>query len=83
MITKVKADTGCSLDMAIRWSTNAKNSLQNVHEFSPFQLVFRKNPRLPNILTDRPPALDDDIQIKIIRDNMNALDAARQAFIAS
>ena len=76
-------DINCNLDIAVAWCINAKNSLQNVHGFSPFQLVFGRNPRLPGILVDRPPALDDFNTITIIRDNLNALHASRRAFLAS
>ena len=58
MLEKTMAETGCNLDIAVSWCINAKNSLHNVHGFSPFQLVFGRNPRLPGILVDRPPALD-------------------------
>ena len=65
-ITKVVAENGCGLDIAICWAINAKNSLQNVHGYSPFQLVFGQNPHLPNVLYDKPPALDDVTTTKII-----------------
>ena len=83
MVTKVKDDTGCSLDLAVNWSVNAKNSLSNVHGFSPYQLVFGKNPKLPNVLADKPPALYSETTHDIIRTNLNALHNARQAFIKS
>ena len=83
MLEKTLADSNCKMDIAVDWCINAKNSLQNVHGFSPFQLVFGRNPRIPGILTDRLPALDDFSAASIIRDNLNALNRARQAFIAS
>merc|ERR1719206_1098965 len=58
MLEKTMAETSCNIDIAVSWCINAKNSLHNVHGFSPFQLVFGRNPRLPGILVDRPPALD-------------------------
>ena len=82
-IMKIIAENKCGLDIAVCWAINAKNSLQNVHGYSPFQLVFGQNPRLPGILNDKPPALDDMTSTKIIRENLNALHKARQAFIAS
>ena len=82
-IMKIMAENGCGLDIAVCWAINAKNSLQNVHGYSPFQLVFGQNPRLPSILYDKPPALDDITTTKIIRDNLNALHKARQAFVTS
>ena len=31
-------------DFALSWCVNAKNSLANVHEFSPFQFALGQNP---------------------------------------
>ena len=80
MLTKTMADTHCDLGIAVAWCINAKNSLHNVHGFSPFQLVFGKNPRIPGILVDRPPALDGDTSSRIVCENANAIHSARQAF---
>ena len=59
----------------------AKNSLANVHGFSPAQLTFGQNPQLPNVLTDKPPALEEKEVSEIVRENLEAMRAARQAFI--
>ena len=83
MVTKTMADSGCCLTLAVCWAINAKNCLQNVHGYSPFQLVFGRNPRLPAILSDKPPAYDDETAEGIIRDVLNALHGNRQAFVAS
>lgn len=79
---KIIEDTGCHADMALLWALNAKNSLQNVAGFSPFQLVLGMNPRLPSTLTDELPSLTQQSMPQLIRDNLNALHAARSAFIA-
>ena len=39
------------------WCINGKNSLHNVHEFSPYQLAIGKNPKLPSVLNEKAPAL--------------------------
>jgi hypothetical protein len=39
-----------SLDVLLAWANTAKNSLQMHHGFSSYQLVFGKNPNLPNIM---------------------------------
>ena len=83
MITKTMKDTGCSVELAVHWSVNAKNSLYNVHGFSPYQLVFGRNPNFPNILTDKLPALYGEVSSDIIRDNLNALHKARELFVRS
>lgn len=41
MLEKVLADTTCNIDIGVAWCTNAKNSLQNVHGFSPYQLLAK------------------------------------------
>ena len=82
MLDKVLEDTHCDLDVALAWCLNAKNSLQNVHGFSPYQLALGQNPLLPAVLNDKPPALTPTSS-DIIHANLNALHAARSAFIES
>ena len=83
MLDKVIEDTGCSIHIALAWSVNAKNSLDNIHGFSPYQLSIGTNPRLPTSFTDKPPALDFEPATKMIKQNLNALHKAREAFITS
>ncbi len=80
---KIINDTGCNADLALLWALNAKNSLQNVAGFSPFQLVLGKNPQLPSTLTDDLPALTAQSNMSdLMRENLNVIHAAREAFIA-
>ena len=79
---KIIEDTGCHSELALCWALNAKNSLQNVAGFSPFQLVLGTNPRLPSNLSDDIPALTQKNTSQLIRENLNAIHAARTAFIA-
>ena len=83
MVTKVMDDTNCSVGLAVNWAVHAKNSLANVHGFSPYQLVFGRNPNIPGVLTDKPPALYGETSTDIVRENLNALHRAREAFIRS
>ena len=46
------------LDVALVWAINAKNAMQMVYGYSPYQLVFGVNPNLPSTLIDKPPALE-------------------------
>ena len=73
----------CSLEVALAWCINVKNSLQNVHGFLPFQLALGQNPKLPSVLSDNPPAFMSPSSSKILLDNLNALHKAREAFIMS
>ena len=60
-----------------------KNSLSSDHGFSPFQLVFGTNPRLPNVLTDKLPALQNVSGSELVSTNLKAMQEACKAFIAS
>ena len=51
--------------------------------YSPNQLVFSKNPNLPSVLTAKPSALCSCTHSHLLAEHLNALHAARTAFIAS
>ena len=55
----------------------------NVHGFSPFQLVFGENPKLLSILNGKPLASTPLDTNKILTNNLIALHKAREAFISS
>ncbi len=44
------------LDVALVWAINAKNALQMVYGYCPYQLVFGSNLNLPSVMVDQPPA---------------------------
>ena len=46
-----------NIDIADAWAINAKNSLTNVHGFSPYQLAIGQNLILRCAATSRPPQL--------------------------
>ena len=82
MIEAVMDDSGCNVNIAIAWAMNAKNSLNNVFGFSPYQLVMGRNPRVPDILHyENLPALNHNTASEIVADNLNAMESARKAFI--
>ena len=70
-----------SLKSALTWACTAKNSLTTIHGYSPFQLVFGRNIRLPNILNDPPPTYEIKTRSKALRDNLTAIHATREAHI--
>ena len=74
-------DPSMSSDTALCWALNAKNSLENYMGFSPFQLVFGENPKLPSVFTAGPPGLEEVVMSKAVAEHINALHAAREAFI--
>ena len=83
MMNKIINDTQCSLDLALFWVLNAKNSLQNTAGFSQFQLVLGRNPKRPSTLSDNLPALSMKPSSEVLQDNLNVQHSARRAFIAS
>ena len=60
---------------------HTKNSLQMVHGFSSYQLVFGQSPNIPGLIDVAPPMLDDNIDGDVMRKHLNALYSARQAYI--
>ena len=69
------------LDTLLLWALVAKNSLLMVQGFSPYQLIFGKNPRLPNIITDPLPTWDDEGISGALLNHLTAMKKARQEFI--
>ena len=83
MILKLIDDSKCSVANALVWAVTAKNALHNNLGYSPNQLVFGKNNNLPSVLTAKPPALHSCTHSQLLAEHLNALHAARTAFIAS
>ena len=67
------------LETALAWALNAKNCLMNINGFSPHQLVFGQNVKLPNIFNDQISA--GTPKTKTVREDILVLYAARKAFI--
>ncbi|KAL2093504.1 hypothetical protein ACEWY4_010816 [Coilia grayii] len=80
IIMKVKTSNDCDWETALDWALMAKNTLQNVHGYSPHQLVFGQNPNLPSVLTDKPPALEGTTKSEWVAKHISALHTARRAF---
>ena len=83
MVVKTMEDAQCGLEMAVPWAVAAKNALTNVHGFSSNQLVFGYNPNTPSLLTNAPPALECSSSSETVAKNLNAMHAARTAFMKS
>ena len=80
---KTQEDMKCSRETALAWAVSAKNSLQNVHGFSPNQLVLGQNVSLPSVIEDQPPAFDQPEKSDLVRENLNAMHKARQSYVKS
>ena len=78
LVQKTQIDTNCSLEMCLSWAVAVKNTSTNVYGFSPNQLVFGRNPSLPNVTDDKPPAGNDPTEL--MRQTLTCLQAARQEF---
>lgn len=80
MLHKIVAD-GKNPTSALAWAIQAKNSLTNVHGFSPAQIALGQNPQLPNVLVDKLPALDERDCSEVVMEQLNNMRAARKAYI--
>jgi hypothetical protein len=69
--------------VALGWAVSAKNAFPMFGGYSSFQLVFGKNPNLPNIMTDKLPALSEVTTSASVAEHIQALNAGRKAFTES
>ena len=80
ILLKLRRDNRTDWETSLSWALMAKNSLHNVHGFSPFQLVFGRNPNLPSVLHDQLPALEGFTKNQSVAGHIAALYLARKAF---
>ena len=74
-------DTKCSHEMALAWAVSAKNALSNTYGYSPMQIAIGYSPNLPNVLTDKAPALDNVSNNNVIISHLQALHSARREYV--
>lgn len=77
----IEDDPTLGLDTALAWAINAKNAISNHNGFSSYQLVYGQNPNLPSVLNDKLPALEGTVSGESTAKHLNALHAARKAFV--
>ncbi|CAL4095593.1 unnamed protein product, partial [Meganyctiphanes norvegica] len=65
-VQRIMSDTKCNVHIALSWAVAARNALQNYNGFSPNQLVFGRNPAIPNVLECDPPALEGVTSSQIV-----------------
>lgn len=80
ILMKIKFQQDCDWETALSWAVMAKNCLANCHGYSSYQLVYGRNPNLPSILTDAPPALEGVTSSRTVEKHISSLHKARQAF---
>ena len=59
----------------------AKNCLHSVHGYSPYQLVFGRNPRIPSIFTHEPPSLEVVNRSTAVERHITFQNACRQLYL--
>ena len=64
----------------LAWAVPAKNSYPMIGGFSSFQLVFGKQPKVPNDMVDKLPALEGVTTSKSLAMHITAMHAGRKAF---
>ena len=80
MVKKTIEDINCSFKGALAWVINAKNTLHSVHGYSPNQLVFGRNPKLPAFLNDKLPTLEGISTGEVVAGNLNTMHGAMRQF---
>ena len=83
-LRKMKEEGSVSLQIALRWVVCARNSLVNNGGFSPNQLVFGKNPALPNLVGEKsssPASRERGMEEDMVREVLNVVHKAREIFI--
>jgi transposase InsO family protein len=80
ILLKVRADSDLDWETALAWAVNAKNSLHNVHGYSPYQIAFGQNPNLPSVFNSKPPALEGTTISSVVGKHISALHETRKAF---
>lgn len=83
MLVKLEAENkNVDIETLLSWANMARNSLQMWNGYSSHQLVFGRNPNLPNLLTNSgPPALVGTTSSENFAKHLNALHETRKAYI--
>ena len=84
MLLKLQAENPKTpLDDLISWACTVKNSMSMFAGFSPYQIVFGKNPTLPGLNEYHPPSTNelDEIKGDVLLKHLQALNSARKAFV--
>ncbi|CAC5404047.1 unnamed protein product [Mytilus coruscus] len=82
-INKMRESSNLSWEMAVSWAVHAKNSLLNMYGYSPYQIVFGRNPNMPSSIVNKPPALEGTTINNVMGKHLSGLHKARKAFIAA
>ena len=83
IIKKIKEENVISWETATSLSVNAKNCLVNVHRFSPYQIVYSRNPNSPSNIITKPPALKNKTIDEVMKRHLRGWQEARKAYLAA
>ena len=72
-----------SLETLLAWACMVKNTTYDQYGFTPNQLVFGMNPKLPNVFTEGLPSLEGVTTSETLAKHINSLHSARKAFTES
>ena len=67
-------------ELLLQWAVMIKNSQPTARGWSPFQVVYGKNPVLPNLMDSPISAMREEVTSEALMQNMNALAKARVKF---
>ena len=76
----MKEDQDMDPVIALAWAVAAKNGFPMHGGYSSYQLVYGKNPNMPNILYDKLPAMNGSTTSKSVAAHISALHKSRIAF---
>ena len=74
-------DSKYPFEVVLCWAVSAKNTLSSVNGYSPNQLVFGKNPNMPSVLVNKPPALEGVSTSEYVANTLNLIHANKKAYI--
>ena len=80
MSNMMKGNPKVSRKEALFWCCNAKNALQMIEGFSSYQLAFERNPCLPTLADDLPPAIVKKPKSQSLAEMLAGPEAAGRAF---
>ena len=80
MAKMMAADPSLTDQSALDYALHARNMETNNKGFSPFQIVYGENPRIPGIITSNPPSLSSNFESEDVRKHILRVQTAREAF---
>ena len=80
MLEKLWEDGQKDVKQNLSWCLNAKNSMENNHGFTPYQLAIGMNPILPNNINSKLPALEGITNSEVISKQLQLMHDSRKAF---